>query len=114
MQNLIALVIAFLLASCGYTSVDNTVVGQIKNIRKNTPILCPDYTTVDISLGVIKNGTGSMSKEDMTFYVPNTTELNTLNSALISTSLVKIRYDRERFGWCRDITQVLKSVEIIK
>lgn len=53
----------------GHTSRDNEAVGQVKRVHNNTPLLCPDYKDVDISLGVMRNGVGSMSTQDKWFFI---------------------------------------------
>lgn len=114
MIKLVGLLTTFFFIGCGYSSVNNEVVGQIKSIVNNTPMLCPDYVTVNISLGVMKNNTGSVSKEDMVLYVPDAKELEILKSALASANLIRIRYNQKRVNWCRDIQSVVVSVELIK
>ncbi len=84
------------------SSVDNEAVGQIKKILKKTPIVCPDYTEVDISLGVMRNGVGSMSREDVVLAVDNSesSAIATLKHAAESGSIVKFTYDVKRVTVC--------------
>src|SRR5579859_447764 len=63
---LLAIAISFASAACGAcgnSSVGNELEGQVKKVVKRTPIFCSDYVEADVSLGVIRNGVGSMSQE---------------------------------------------------
>ena len=42
-KTILILIVAFM-ASCGYTSKDNEVVGQVKKVSHETPIFCYDHT----------------------------------------------------------------------
>jgi hypothetical protein len=97
------LLLPLLLAGClGNSSVDNEVVGQVKRTIHKTPLLCPDRNVVDLSLGVMVGGSGSMSKEDMWLYVPIETDYAKLVNAQQSGAIVKIIYDDARFYWCAE------------
>ena|ERR1035437_8887163 len=107
------LVIALLLiTSCGYTSVDNELLGQPKKLYHQTPIICPNRTDLDISLGVMRNGVGSMSTQDLYLTVPNKQDVDKLNSALSSGKLVKLHYNILRWTLCQRMESVT-SVEIL-
>lgn len=109
---LLMLSIGFSLSGClGYESQDNTLIGQVKKVQQATPIICPNYTRADISLGVMRNGVGSMSSQDIWVYVANNKDLETLNSAVTSGSLVKIKYNTMRAAFCTPNAEVT-SVEI--
>ena len=101
---LIRLLFPFLIpvAACGYTAKGNELVGQVKKVTAETPILCGDYYEVDISLGVLRNGAGSMSKEDVILYVKNEADVPLLKRAAEEGFPVKVSYDIKRFpaGWC--------------
>lgn len=101
------------LSSCGYTSRDNDVVGQVKKVVKVTPIICPDFKVLDLSLGVMRNGVGSMSTEDEIFYVESAEDFKTLTNAANAGQLVRIKYDVARVRFCRPEHEVL-SVEVLK
>ena len=81
--------------------VDNQAVGQVQTVKNVTPILCPDYKEVDLSLGVMKNGVGSFSKKDMTFYVTNNESIATAQSAQASGRLVRVTYNTPRIVICK-------------
>lgn len=101
MKNVIAIA-TLLAAACGMRSADNEAVGQVKKVVKVTPIICPDYTEADISLGVIRNGVGSMSKEDVELAVDNEDRQNVelLKKAAESGAIVKFTYDVKRVSPC--------------
>ena len=90
----------FLLASCGYTQRQSELTGQVKRLTHETPILCPDRVDVDLSLGVMRNGVGSMSSEDVFLTVPNREDQEVLAKAAAEGALVKITYDTARFVFC--------------
>jgi hypothetical protein len=95
-------IIAILLAACGMKSADNEAVGQVKKIVKKTPLICSDYTEADISLGVLRNGVGSVSREDVELAVDNsdTATITTLRKAAESGAIVKFTYDVKRVSPC--------------
>lgn len=96
----------------GYLSKDNETTGQVKYVENMTPIICDDRTDVDISLGVIRNGVGSMSTQDVMMWVPSLEDVKVLTTASKSGQLVKIRYDEMRFTFCKPHC-VVRSVSLI-
>ena len=90
------------LSACGRSSVDSELVGQVKKVIHNTPVICPDYYTVDISLGVMRNGVGSMSTRDEYLTVSNPADVATLQKLSEVGGLVKVKYDVYRFVICTD------------
>jgi hypothetical protein len=96
------IVLSLFLTACGYTSKGNELVGQVKKVIDKTPVICSDYVEVDLSLGVMRNGVGSMSHEDVDLYVPNASDATLLKRAAESGQLVKISYDEKRWpaGLC--------------
>lgn len=105
-----ALILA--LWGCGYESVNNEMIGQVKKVKDNTPLICAPFTTVDVSLGVMRNGVGSMSVQDVWLYVEKPADLEIMRKANESGEIVKISYDEARFRWCVD-EKVVRSVEIV-
>lgn len=94
-----AIVFALVLSACGYSAKDNELVAQVKKVVKNTPILCGDYDEVDVSLGIVRGGTGSLSKEDVVFYsLPE--HIKMLKQAAEGGQIVKLTYDIRRVTWC--------------
>lgn len=102
-----------LLSGCGYTSRNNELVGQVKKVVNNTPVLCPDYVDSDVSLGVLRNGVGSMSSEDVWLTVYDHGFMKILQDANASGALVKIKYDVLRFTWCVE-PRVVTDIEVVK
>lgn len=110
---LVLAILLVLVAGCGYRSKENELVGQVKKVSLNTPIICSDYTTVDISLGVIRNGVGSMSSQDMWLYVPDRGDKELLIAANASGALVKVIYGEKRFTPC-SVEAWVSKVELVK
>lgn len=90
----------FLIAACGASSKQNELIGQVKSIKAKTPIICGDYDEVDLSLGVMRNGVGSMSTSDQVLYVVNETDRRLLKQSQETGKLVKVTYDVERVTFC--------------
>lgn len=100
MMALLCIVLVGLLTGCGHTSKENEITGQIKKVKNVTPILFPDFTYADVSLGVMRNGVGSMSNEDMALWIPDGSGLlDTFKKAADSGKLVKIEYNVWRWRW---------------
>lgn len=91
-----------LLAACGKSSSDNEIIGQVKKVVKKTPIICPDYTEIDLSLGVVRNGVGSMSREDVDLAADNSDKdaIDKLKWAAENGAIVKLSYDVHRISPC--------------
>lgn len=113
MKSVFLVVLFLVLASCGYSSKNSELIGQVKKVVLETPLICDDRMLVDISLGVIRNGVGSMSKEDVFLSVLTDNDLKTLKSANETGALVKITFDEKRVTLCLENKQITK-VEIIK
>lgn len=95
------------LTACGYSHRQSEMTGQVKKLLNVTPIFCANRTDVDVSLGVIRNGVGSMSSEDVKATVANQQVLGVLKKAAETGALVKMTYDDARINWCweeREIT----------
>jgi hypothetical protein len=107
---IISMGLLFLTGCLGYSSKDNEVIGQIKKVTNKTPIVCPNYVAIDLSLGVIRNGNGSMSHEDQWFYAPDYF-LKQLKEFSEKGAIVKITYDVARFTLCTPDLW-LKDIEI--
>lgn len=107
-------VMAFLgCVGCGYSSVGNELIGQAKKMAHNTPIICPDYDMADISLGVMRNGIGSMSTQDVWMTVPRQRDRETLDAAVQAGAIVKVTYDVKRITFCYE-DHFVTGVEILK
>jgi hypothetical protein len=101
------------LAACGYSAKNNELIGQVKKVVDQTPIVCPDYVEVDVSLGVIRNGVGSMSREDIKLLVEDQAQVALLKKAAASGQLVSLTYDRARLTICVP-EDVVRGVEVEK
>ncbi len=101
------------LSGCGWSSWDNEAIGQVKKLQHATPIICSDYDHVDISLGVMRNGVGSISTNDVWYYVPNASDVAILKSAAETGALVKFTYGVKRFRWCVE-EETITHVELVK
>jgi hypothetical protein len=112
MKKISIILFTLILASCGYSSRENEAVGQIKKVMLNTPIFCSDFYDVDLSLGVMRNGTGSMSTQDMWFVISKA-DLDTVKKANEEGSIVRITYDTQRLPWCTE-GHIASKVEIVK
>lgn len=110
---LLAVLVAALASGCGYKSRDNELSGQPKRVLNVTPMMCPDYTAVDISMGIVRNGVGSMSGHDMMLAVDEKGNADTLRQAASNGLLVKLTYNTKRFSICTPQMHVTK-VEIVK
>ena len=99
MKKIIVIASVLVLTACGYSAKDIETIGQIKKVVLNTPLVCPDFYDVDVSLGIMRNGTGSMSIQDI-WIVVNKSDLALLKKANESGDLVKFTYDNQRFPIC--------------
>lgn len=104
MKNFIAIAaicLALPLGGCwGHSSSDNTIIGQVKKVKRITPIICDNRVDIDVSLGVMRNGVGSMSTQDMWLTVSNPGTLDVLNYAAATGVPVEITYDTARMNIC--------------
>lgn len=105
--------LALSLAGCGYSARGTEVVGQVKRISNYTPLICPDYKMLDLSLGVMRNGVGSMSTEDALIVIDSGQE-KILKDAMESGVLVKVVYDKKRAVFCIDSQRFAVSIEVVK
>jgi len=112
-MKLLMIAMLFSLSGClGYSSISSEVTGQPKRIQFLNNLLCPDFTTVDLSLGVMRNGVGSMSTEDDWFLIENNDLVAVLKTASENGSLVKITYDTRRFTFCVP-ERVVRTVTVL-
>jgi len=111
---LAVIAIAMSLTACGYQARDVEVVGQVKRVVHNTPMFCDNYIDIDLSLGVMRNGTGSMSTQDIYANVINPADLKILLRANETGELVKLTYDAKRVAFCTSSGRMITKVEIVK
>lgn len=105
--------IAVMITACGYSQVESEAIGQVKKVANMTEILCSPRTDVDISLGVMINGVGSMSSQDIWLTVKDKSQIKILKEANETGKLVKITYDVARANFCWE-SRELTSVELLK
>lgn len=108
------LALALPLGGCwGHSSSGNTIIGQVKKVKRMTPLVCGDRVDVDVSLGIMRNGVGSMSTQDMWLTVANPATLAVLNWAADHGTPVQITYDTARANLCWN-EEELTGVQYIK
>lgn len=101
MKKLAILLLPLCLGGClGYTGRDGEATGQAKKVTLVTNLLCPDYYAIDISLGVMRNGVGSMSNQDMWLTVRDVVDIQKMKAAAANGSIVRIKYDSVRMPVC--------------
>ncbi len=111
----IGLIIACLaIVGCGYTSVNNELICQPKKLHNETPMICGDYVDVDVSLGAMVNGVGSMSTQDMWLVVPSADDRKSLQAAIDQGKLVKLTYNERRLQICQNADEVVTSVTVVE
>lgn len=85
---------------CGWSETEVTGAGQIKQVSKRSPSLfCPDYYMIDVSLGIMRNGSGSVSKEDINIFIEEK-DVAELRSAAANSSIIEFTYNTRRFSNC--------------
>ncbi len=105
MKRILALATAVLLLSgCGYVGREGEMIGQAKKLVRTTNLICPDYMSFDISLGVLQGGTGSMSTHDIWLTVRSDVDIKPLKAAVDAGAIVRVRYDEPRMfsKFCND------------
>ena len=111
----IGLVCALMLSGCwGYEQADNQLTGQVKKVHHHTPLFCPNYSTVDVSMGVMRNGVGSMSGQDIQLNIWNKADEEVLEKAAEVGAIVDIKYSKWRMVWCRNTDEVVQYVKVVK
>lgn len=95
-------------SSCGYTSRDSEVIGQVKKVQRNTPMFCDDYDAVDVSLGVMRGGVGSYSTEDIWMFV-TPAQAKELSALQKTNSVVRFTYDERRLVNCVPTDHIVRS-----
>jgi hypothetical protein len=106
---------SFALSSCGYSSVENEAVGQVKKVMNMNPILCPNYKMADIIIGsqqalYIQNASGAAPH---TMIVVTSEQDKILREAAEKGKTIKFTYDQERVVFCTKSDHFMRSVEII-
>lgn len=97
----------------GNSSVDVETVAQIKSITHETPIICPDYHELHLSLGVMRGGVGSMSISDIVLEVEDELMIESIKTAAVDGKLLKVTYNIRRMVFCVP-SGVVTAIEVIK
>jgi len=103
----------------GFTTMlarDGELIGQAKKLTLVTPFwssICPEYYALDVSLGVMQNGTGSMSTQDVWFTIKNVQDLDLMRKAVENASIAKIKYDTRRLAACTE-THYATGFQIVR
>lgn len=106
-------VLFLVLSGCGYSALNSEFTGQVKYVENVNPILCDQRVDAGITLGVMRNGTGSVSTHDIIVTVPDKDVQAILRSASESGAIVKMTYDQKRLTWCWHEMTVTKA-EVLK
>lgn len=83
----------------GWSEKEISGTGQVKRVGLQNNIVCPNYYEADISLGIMRNGVGSVSTHDMVFFIPDSM-LKDFRTYSEKGSIVNFTYDVRRFDWC--------------
>ncbi len=115
MKKILCVLALLSILSCGYSSVSNEAIGQVKKVTNQTPILCPNYKMADIIIGsqqalYIQNASGAAPH---TMIVVNEEQDKILRQAAEKGKSVKFTYSEKRAVFCTDTHHFMESVEII-
>jgi len=94
------LLLPFFLMGCGYSALNSEFTGQVKYVEETNPLICDSFFQSGVSLGVMKNGTGSVSTHDVRIYIATPELAELFKRAASSTVPVKITYRQRRLTWC--------------
>jgi hypothetical protein len=113
-KNLLACFLALVsITGCGYSHRNNELVGQPKSIEQTTPILCPEQNILHMSLGVMRNGVGSMSTEDVMINIPDNSMVPLLKEVVKDGKLINAVTNQARMRWCNCEVELV-SFQVIK
>lgn len=108
----IFLPVLFALFGCGNSAVNGSAVGQAKGWDITTPLICADYKFFDMSQGVMQNGSGSVSHEDMRFTIAEGVDMAVVKLATETAAIVKVTYNERRAPFCTE-NFILTDIKII-
>ena len=111
-RSTVFLLMLMCLSSCGYTSRDNQVVGQVKSVINRTLLVCYDYVDAELIVGFLRTGIASMSVQDIHMQVENPGDVKTLQAAVQSGKLVQVTYDAVRLNICGPVYH-MTNVQIL-
>lgn len=107
MSKSFAFIFSALLVGCGYSHRDNELIGQPKSVESTTPIFCPNQNVLHLSLGVMRNGVGSMSTEDVRINIPDDNLAWALKETVKSGKLINAKTNEARFRWCNEEKELI-------
>lgn len=104
---LVGVVFGAYLIYCGFTTMyarDGELIGQAKRLTLVTPLwsVCPPYHALDVSLGILQNGVGSISDHDVELTIRDESDLDAMKSAVERGAIIKVRYDTRRLAFCTE------------
>lgn len=101
-----------LLVGCGYSHLNNELIGQPKAIEATTPLFCPNQNILHLSLGVMRHGVGSMSTEDILINIPDDNLALRLQPVVKAGKLINAQTNEARLRWCNEEKELV-SFEIV-
>lgn len=110
---MLALACGGCISHCGHGELDVVVIGQPKAIIKENNIICKNKQLLDMSLGVMRNGVGSMSTQDKIYWIINKNDEVLLQSAIKEGKLVEITYDSYRMSTFCEPCETISNVRIL-
>lgn len=106
------LLLSVLVSGCGYSGRQGEAIGQAKKVTRVTNLLCEDYDAFDVSLGVMQNGTGSVSTQDVWYTVYDVRLLDKLRDFAVRGAIVRVSYDTRRCPFCTEKYVLLGAEEV--
>ncbi len=101
------LMLSFIMLGCGYSHVNNDLIGQPKSVESTTPIFCPNQHILHLSLGVMRNGVGSMSTQDISINIPDDNLMPGLKAAVEAGSIINAQTNEARFRFCNELKELV-------
>lgn len=111
--SLVIAVIALVVSGCGYSSLEGEMVGQVKSVSHTSNLLCADYDRAFISLGVFRNGVGSMSTQDVGVWMPDSRVTQVMREAARAGAIVRLQKKTYRNNFCKEDHEI-SVAEILK
>ena len=110
---LIGICLFCLMGCLGYSSKNSESIIQPKSIQMQTPIICPEVPILHGSLGIIRNGRGSISNQDVDMVITNDQDKYKIQTAIDSGYFLNVKYNTKRMVVCNS-EHILVDVEIVK
>lgn len=113
MKWILLVFLAATLSSCGSSTADGIMVGQVRRLTRKTPWICPNYYNADIYI----DGKGSTEYNEEKWErvhkwvsITDKATYEKFRSALQTGKLLTVSYDVRSFGFCTN-TAVVTNVE---